>query len=78
MRCSFLAAVCIPEELLFSIGAVAHRSPLCPPSVSRPGLVDKKKKYNWVSSSNCFWNGYILSLVQEDIRCGPLAGGAGF
>lgn len=41
---------------------MAHRSPLCPPPASRPGLVDKKK-YSWVSSSNSFWNCYILSLV---------------
>lgn len=38
MRCSFLAAGCIPEAS--STGAVAHRSPLCPPSASRPDLVD--------------------------------------
>lgn len=61
-RCSFLAAICIPEELSFGTGAVAHRSPLCPPPASRPGLVDKNK-YSWVSSSNSFWNCYILPLV---------------
>lgn len=76
-RCSFLVAVCIPEELLFGTGAVTHRSPLCPPPASRPGLVDKKKKVQLGQQQQ-----FLLELLHS--VSGPsyvvlfLAGGAGF
>lgn len=43
-RCAFLAATCIPEELLFT-GAVAHRSPAVP-SFSFQARFSRLKKNN--------------------------------
>lgn len=70
-RCSFLAAVCIPEELSFGTGAVAHRSPLCPPPASRPGLVDKKK--STVGSAAAIPFGTVTFCLWS-LLCGPLPG----
>lgn len=73
-RCSFLAAVCVPEELLFGTGAVAHRSPLCPPPASRPGLVDKKKKKkSTVGSSAAIPFGTVIFCLWSLLR-GPIPG----
>lgn len=78
-RCSFLAAVCVPEELLFGTGAVAHRSPLCPPPASRPGLVDIyiKKKVQ-LGHQQQFLSELLYSVSGPSYVVLFLAGGAGF
>lgn len=78
-RCSFLAAVCVPEELLFGTGAGAHRSPLCPPPASRPGLVDKKKKKKvQLGHQQQFLSELLYSVSGPSYVVLFLAGGAGF
>lgn len=76
-RCSFLAAVCVPEELLFGTGAGAHRSPLCPPPASRPGLVDIKKKVQ-LGHQQQFLSELLYSVSGPSYVVLFLAGGAGF
>lgn len=77
-RCSFLAAVCVPEELLFGTGAGAHRSPLCPPPASRPGLVDIKKKKVQLGHQQQFLLELLYSVSGPSYVVLFLAGGAGF
>lgn len=72
MTRSFLAAACIPEELLFSTGAEALRSPPCPPSASSPGLADNI--YIYIAGSSAAIPSGTVTFRLWSLRRGPLPG----
>lgn len=76
MRCSFLAAICIPGELLFT-GAVARRSPSVP-SFSFQARLSRLKTNKQLSYQPRF----LLELLHSASGLSNvvlfLAGGTGF
>lgn len=72
MRCSFLAAICIPEELLFT-GAVARRSPSVASFSFQARLSRLKTNKPSIELSATIPFGTVTFCLWS-LQCGPLPG----